>query len=257
MKDYSSNDLEREYGAMFEKLLRYITRLYIREFMPKPEDEKRENAIDWFGGNFSEQLKQIRERVKNNVNLKKTISAMKTVFENADKKVIRILKTQATKQKVILPEIAFRPSQALQNAIKENAALISTIADKHKELIEQAVHRAVAGGANYLEIIEEIKAQTDKSIAYARFVAADQLAKTYGAINMERQLRAGVKGYIWIAKNDRKTRPTHRQAANRFYEWDKEYPNDPRPRDKNGKILHPSQDYRCRCIALPSWGEDL
>lgn len=254
MKDVFSNDLEREYGAMFEKLIRYITRLYAKEFLQEYETSLRENT-DWFSGEFSQRLKKIRERIKSNINFSRTVSAMKSVFEAADRKVMKILQSQAKKAKVVLPEIAFRPSENLKLAIKENVSLISSISEIHQDLIEKAVHRAVAGGANYAEIISEIRAQTNKSIAYARFVAADQLAKTYAAINAERQARAGVPGYIWIAKNDYKTRPSHRQAAGRYYDWAKEAPNDLRPRDKNGKILHPGQDYRCRCIALPSWGD--
>jgi SPP1 gp7 family putative phage head morphogenesis protein len=178
---------------------------------------------------------------------------MQAVFERVDSAIVKDLKKTYDRRKFTVPKVLFKKTPGLAAAIAENVDLIKAIVAKQADLLEKAVADALRKGSDFKTIQEAVMAQSDKGVAYAKFVAADQVAKAYAAINRERQASAGIPGYIWSATNDAKTRPTHRLPSGRFFLWNQTMPNDTRPRDKSGKILHPGEDYRCRCGAIPAF----
>lgn len=58
---------------------------------------------------------------------------------------------------------------------------------------------------------------------------------------------AGIKKYQWYAVKDSKTRPDHRALHGKIFSFD----NPPITDTQTGARNNPSQDFRCRCRALP------
>jgi SPP1 gp7 family putative phage head morphogenesis protein len=249
-------DLETEYSALFEKFIQNLTRQYlaeVSEIMVEERSNMRQNKFSMTS--FADRLKKMRESIQKKPAYKNIFKAMESVFESVDNRVIRGIKQAYSRREFPIPEVLRSKSANLKQAISENVELISGIVGKQSELLEKAVLTAVMKGSDYNTIKRAVMKQSQKGEAYAKFVAADQVAKAQAAINTERQAAAGIPGYIWDSMNDAKTRHTHRLPHGRFFLWNKTMPNDLRPRDKNGKILNPGEDYYCRCGAIPAFDQ--
>jgi len=242
-------NLETQYSLIFDKLIKNLTKQYL-ELLIEEMGDTRTNAQP---ETFAEKLKRIREKMTAKPALKNVLKAMQSVFARVDAQVVKSIKATYSKRNFPIPRTVLVQTPALKQAIAENVALIKGIVNKQAELLEKAVMKALRQGANFSAVREAVLKQSNKGAAYAQFVAQDQVAKAYAAINAERQASAGIPGYIWSATNDNKTRPTHRIPSGRFFLWNQTMPNDTRPRDKSGKILHPGMDYRCRCSAIPAF----
>lgn len=251
-------DLETQYSLIFEKFMQTVSRQYmalLREVMVEERyvENHRWNALDM--RTFADKVKAIREKLKKKPIYKNIFKAMEAVFRTVDGRIVRGIEKTYKQRKFPVPELRAKLPSAFKDAVAENVDLISGIVDKQATLLESAVSKAVKGGSDFKAVQKAVMAQSDKGIEYAKFVAADQVAKAYGAINKERQAASAIPGYIWQSMNDAKTRHTHRRPSGKFFLWGKAMPNDLRPRDKNGKILDPGEDYRCRCEAIPAFDQ--
>lgn len=251
-------DLETQYSVIFAKFVSAIGKEYLallREAMAEEgyNDPARRNGMNM--KNFSDRIAEIRKKMKGKKLFKNIFSAMESVFTTIDRRAVKGIEKayQLRKFPFSREAVLANVPSGLKDAIAENVELIKGIVDKQSQLLERAVLEAVKGGSSYKAVQKAVEAQTDKGKSYAKFVAADQVAKAYGAINQQRQETAGIPGYIWQSMNDSKTRHTHRRPSGKFFLWGKTMPNDTRPRDKNGKILNPGEDYRCRCEAIPAF----
>lgn len=229
--------------------------LLLREVMAEEgyNDPRRRNDMNL--KSFAARIAEIKKRMVSKKLFKNIFTAMESVFKTVDKRVVRSIEKTYEKRKFPFAREAVEANipAGLKDAIAENVDLIKGIVDKQSDLLGQAVLEAVKGGSSYKVIQKAVEAQTDRGKSYAKFVAADQVAKAYADINKQRQEVAGIPGYIWQAMNDAKTRHTHRRPSGKFFLWGKTMPNDTRPRDKAGKILNPGEDYRCRCEAIPAF----
>lgn len=211
----------------------------------------RVNAFDF--RKFTGSLKAIKKKIFKSKAFEDVFKNMTNVFDRIDKKVKKTITKQYKKKKFDIPEQALKASsQQLKDAAELNVALISSIADKHSENLENAVMSAVKGGSNFETVIAEVEKQSTKGRAYAENIARDQVAKTYAAINEERAKATGFPGYEWASTNDGKTRPTHAALDDTFHLW-AEPPlikGEGKQPDRN---LHPGEDYNCRCIAVPAF----
>jgi SPP1 gp7 family putative phage head morphogenesis protein len=79
------------------------------------------------------------------------------------------------------------------------------------------------------------------SMSRADLIARDQVLKLGAAMNMTRQLNAGVTEYLWSGVMDKRERRTHVRMEGRRCSWSS------RPEPLG---YHPGEDYQCRCIAL-------
>ena len=249
-------DLETQYSILFGKFVEGLTKQYmvlVREALAEERENIRMNALNM--QTFADKLREIREKVAKKPAFKNIFKAMRSVFEAIDGRIVKDIKKAYGRRKFPIPKTVAQEPSNLEQAISENVDLIKGIVDKQTKLLETAVVTAIRKGADYKTVHEAVMAQSDKGKNYAKFVAADQVAKAYGAINAERQASSGIPGYIWSSMNDSKTRHSHRLPDGKFFLWNKTMPNDLRPRDASGKILNPGEDYRCRCGAIPAFDQ--
>lgn len=95
-------------------------------------------------------------------------------------------------------------------------------------------------GVRWEELADLIQDRVDITTRHAEFVARDQTLKMNGAINQERQKQAGITKYVWSTSKDDRVRESHDALEGDIFSWDN-------PPD----IGHPSEDYLCRCVAVP------
>lgn len=240
------NDLDTAYSKMFESLMEDISDEYIkllRELLAGKLENARRNATDM--AEFWEKLKAIREKLNTSKILSKPIDAMKSVFETIDKRIVKGIQKQFAARKFNIPKLKPR-TVALDAAVKANVELIKGIKDKQAELLENVVMKAAKGTGSLNDIVKEVQEQSDKGIAYAKFVARDQLSKAHKEMDEERAKDVGFPGYFWECMKDNRTRPSHRAMNGEYVYWDK-------PPLIDGRHLHAGEDYQCRCIRIPGF----
>jgi len=258
------NDLESQYTNQIEILINQINKAFIAELKKTMSDEGVDEAIirqvklNAFKDIY-EKFKKLSDKFRSEYYSNKVIKQMEIIFENADKRVKKMIAKTFKDSKREIPILKLKtPSEALKNSVSENIDLIKTIVDKQVTDLQAAVFKSLRRGFDP-EIIEtEVLKQCDNGLEYAKFVSRDQLAKAHAAINEERQRSAGIDGYIWIVTNDSKARKSHREHHNKFYTWDKppliNFALDNQKRAPEN--LHPGEDYQCRCIGLPAFSHE-
>jgi len=255
-----TDDTETVYVSLFDNLIKFINREYLvllREIIVDEEKEptlpneveQRQNAIEF--SDFRKKVKGITSKVMEKLGKSSIFASVESVFKAVDSRIQRNIVKQYQKQKFPFnPQTFTKDIPSLNDAIKLNVDLIKSIAEKQSLQLEMAVQKAVVQGSQFQIIEEEVMRQTDKGRAYAKFVARDQVAKAYSAINKDRQTSSGFPGYIWICMNDANTRPKHREHHGKFFLWNK--PPEIRP----GVYGNPGEDYQCRCQARPAFGPE-
>jgi SPP1 gp7 family putative phage head morphogenesis protein len=119
-----------------------------------------------------------------------------------------------------------------------------------------AVHDGVTGGRSLKTIADEIMDQTGVHRNKAKFWARDQVSKFFGEATKQRQVQAGIKGYIW--RTDPGARDSHSALEGTYQEWSK--PPQIYRTGKGGLSLvrvHPGEDFNCRCFAEPATGPEM
>lgn len=132
--------------------------------------------------------------------------------------------------------------KALQQFSSENAALITTLSERHINEVRQLVVKGMRQGTTAKELSSLIASKVNgKTKANFRLIARDQIGKLNGQLTMLRQRDVGVTRYIWRTSLDERVRATHRAHEGQVFEWDKA------PHDTG----HPGFDFSCRCYAEP------
>ena len=140
----------------------------------------------------------------------------------------------------------------IEKTIQSNVALIKTIEQEHFDAITKILSDGLQSGEDLASITDKIVHATGVNRSKAEFWARDQSSKFFGAITRERQVAAGIPGYIWRSTGLR-TRDQHIRVSNKFFKW-----TDP-PTIYYGltsRKCHPGEDYNCNCWAEPSLGND-
>lgn len=252
-------DLETQYRKAFGKFMDTLNKQYmllVRELLKDGDGDfvrnvDRRNAFN--RKKFLLKLRKIKEKAIDSKLFKSIFGSMESVMSRIDRKVIKDIKSVFRKKKFFISEERFKgESNQLKNAIELNVDLITTITDKHTENLEKAVMKAVMGGSNFDDVVDEVLKQSKKGKAYAEMVARDQVAKVHASVLQERAEVSGFPGYIWQATNDGKTRISHAVLHDTYHEWQ----NPPLVKGEKGqpdRNLHPGEDFNCRCIAVPAF----
>ena len=260
------DDLESQYTKQIEILITQINKAFISELKKTMREEGVDEAIvrqvkiNGFK-ELLERFKKLSDKFRNPRYQESTFNKMRVLFENADKRIKKVIDKAFKDAKRETPVLKLKkPSAALKVAVGENIELISGIVNAQVDLLQNAVFKSMRRGFD-LEIIEqEVLKQADKGLAYAKFVSRDQLAKAHASMNEERQRGCGIPGYIGSVFKDGKQRASHVEAYdNKFILWDKPPVlnfklDDPMTKRQN-EALHVGKDYQCRCGAIPAWPE--
>lgn len=130
--------------------------------------------------------------------------------------------------------------------ITANVGLIKSIPQQYADKLEVLITNSLQTGQTNDELAKEIKKLGQSTDYRARLIAADQMGKINGQINQARQLSMGVETYDWQDSNDDRVRPLCKSHHGKTFRWDTP--------PKGG---HPGQKIKCRCTALPNYGDIL
>jgi SPP1 gp7 family putative phage head morphogenesis protein len=133
-------------------------------------------------------------------------------------------------------------NSAIEAFSAENAALITTLSQRHIDQVRSLVVEGFRNGTTAKNLSLEIENKVNaKTKANYRLIARDQVNKLNGQLTQLRQRSVGVTRYVWRTSLDERVRPSHRSKEGNTYQWDN-------PPDDTG---HPGNDYQCRCYAEP------
>ena len=134
----------------------------------------------------------------------------------------------------------------LKTSIKENLSYVQNIKDEYYANMQRIIYQGIKKDQSVSDIAEQLQKQIGMTKNRAEFVAVDQTGTIFGQLTARRHQEAGIKRFRWQTSEDEKVRKTHRELADRVFNYD-----DP------PSIGLPGEDYRCRCVATPVFdGED-
>jgi len=143
-----------------------------------------------------------------------------------------------------------------------NYEMIQSDLKKYIGQIDDLTERAVTSGWSASSLAQEILAMDSKiSQGRANFIARDQIGKLNGHISQRRMESAGLSMYEWMTSGDERVRESHRIMDGLLCRWDDPtvYSDDGgktwRDRPSGAVLLHPGDDFQCRCTALAYWQE--
>jgi SPP1 gp7 family putative phage head morphogenesis protein len=120
----------------------------------------------------------------------------------------------------------------------------------------------VTSGWSVSSLAQEILAMDSKiSQGRANFIARDQIGKLNGHISQRRMESAGLSMYEWMTSGDERVRESHRIMDGLLCRWDDPtvYSDDGgktwKDRPSGAVLLHPGDDFQCRCTSLAYWQE--
>ncbi len=126
-----------------------------------------------------------------------------------------------------------------EDYVAQNVSLIKRIPKRLHERIEGLVMNSVGKGQLNIDLGKEIARQVGISERHAKFIARDQLAKYYGAVNKARQQELGVTKFIWRTVNDERVRDSHHELNEQVFSWDD------LPTNERDEEIYPGSDYQC------------
>lgn len=139
-----------------------------------------------------------------------------------------------------------------------NASLIKSVATQFKQEIADTIMTNVQSGERSTNLITQIKDRYHVTQSRAKLIARDQTSKLNGSLVKARSEALGAKTYIWSGTGDERERNSHFVMNGKLCRFDDKtvYSDDDgqtwkKRKQIGGVELHPSEDYQCRCAALP------
>lgn len=131
-------------------------------------------------------------------------------------------------------------TEAVNEAIGANVALIKSIPKQYLDRVELAVLTGLQNGELNKTLADELQKIHNITKNRAELIASDQLAKINSRLSQIRQQRLGITHYTWRTSRDERVRHDHRLRDDKLIAWDN-------PPDDG----HAGQAIRCRCVAEP------
>lgn len=210
--------------------------------------------LDARGGVYSERLGQLEVALTELVKDPRMVRTLTEIATGVD------AHNRAELSRVL--QINLRDDQTLRQYVdqflRDNVRLISSVTTDHLQRMERVVSRATAGQTRVEDLRDEIMATFDVSRSRAALIARDQTLKANADLTQLRQQRVGVTDYIWTTVKDERVRgrPGGKWAGSQSNHWDLDgtrqtWLSPPVTNPVTGERNHPGRDYQCRCIAFP------
>lgn len=129
-------------------------------------------------------------------------------------------------------------SDLMQNAIRENTALISNLSQDAKRRVEQVIFDGFARRKTKAQITREIADAMGISRRRARNIATDQAHKLQSLLTQYRNEQMEIDAYRWRTMRDERVRKAHAAREGKRFAWNKPPPDG-----------HPGYPINCRCSA--------
>ena len=135
-------------------------------------------------------------------------------------------------------------SEAIDEKIRDNIKLITSLPQHAAERVGELARQAVENGTRAETLAKQIAAQGDVAMSRARTIAATEISKTGTALTSARAQAMGSEGYIWRTTRDGNRRPSHAAMEGKFVRWDQ-------PVTLDGMTGHAGEFPNCRCYCEP------
>lgn len=119
--------------------------------------------------------------------------------------------------------------------------------ERFRRKVEAIIANPINEGLHPRALAAKLRKELGVEKRRAELIARDQTLKTYGRLQKERQLSAGIKRYRWVTSRDERVRHRHRDLDNTVHLWSEPPIVDAR----TGRRGHPGEDFQCRCNAAP------
>lgn len=148
----------------------------------------------------------------NQVGEKWAVEMAQKTLKNGDMQVKESLKGLIPEKKweLLGDAIPVNIQQSVKIAIKNNVSLIKSIARQYHERVENAIYSTVNGGGSYKDLAPLIKKAGNMSMGRAKFIANNEVHKTFSAITTRRMANAGITKVEWIHDHPTTPRPYHK-----------------------------------------------
>ncbi len=125
--------------------------------------------------------------------------------------------------------------------VTENVQLVGNMNAQQLGKLETLFLRALRDGSRSAQVRGEVAQIVGvENINRARLIARDQIGKLDGQLTRQKQVEAGIQGYVWRGALDARERPSHVAREGVKFRWDSPPPDG-----------HPGQAIQCRCTAEP------
>ncbi len=125
--------------------------------------------------------------------------------------------------------------------VTENVQLVGNMNAQQLGKLETLFLRALRDGSRSAQVRGEVaQIVGTENINRARLIARDQIGKLDGQLTRQKQVEAGIQGYVWRGALDARERPSHVAREGVKFRWDSPPPDG-----------HPGQAIQCRCTAEP------
>lgn len=257
-----SKQLEVKYRRELDALLRYMLNIALDELR---EPEKVNDALPDYFKSLTAKMNRIFDKLDAiDLFMFANLIASRVVntANNANKERFN---RQASKAFGIDLKGALSSSgKAVQDQLaidrELNASLIKSVATEFKQQISETIMTNVQSGKRSTDLITQIKERYNVSQSRAKLIARDQTSKLNGSLVKARAQAVGSKTYIWSGTRDERNfkRTDHWVMNGKLCRWDDPtvYSDDggetwKKRKQIGGVEAHPSEDYNCRCNALP------
>lgn len=156
----------------------------------------------------------------------------------------------------------FKPEPWLKNQLEifssQNSQLITSLAKTESDRVSNIVFQSLQDGDSYKTIQKKLESTIAVTKRHAKFIARDQTAKLNGSLTRLRMTDLGIDEFIWQTSGDERVRKSHAVLNGKRCKFDS--PNvyfDEKSKkwlskdNINGDKTNPSQNFGCRCLALP------
>lgn len=255
-----SKQLEVRYRRELDALLRYMLEIALSELR---EPEKINDALPDYFRDLTAKMTRIFDRLDalDLASIANSIaSRIVGTANNVNKQ--RFNKKASNTFGIDLQGALVSSGKAVQDQLaidrELNASLIKSVATEFKQEIADTIMTNVQSGERSTNLITQIKERYNVSQSRAKLIARDQTSKLNGSLVKVRAQAVGSKAYTWSGVLDERERPDHVAMQGKLCRWDDAtvYSDDGgetwKKRSAIGGVeLHPSEDYNCRCNALP------
>lgn len=234
--------IEREYQRAIERLITSVTR---------GEDFIRSIAILPPQDNFLI------------LSARRIASAMVTQLQAANARNWREAASKGSRGREIYESIRrdrtgiFRHS--LAEITRENAAMITSIPDRIRAMIEKEMYEMQAEGLRASEVSERLLARVPQiTRSRAELIARTETSKAATALTRVRAQAIGIEWYEWRTSEDQRVRPSHRRMDRVLVRWTD--PPNPERLAHEANVRHGPYNagniWNCRCDSYPLVHED-
>lgn len=244
------NNIEKQFILLYLRFLKKIKSQFIKQLIKAHEKNLQVDGI--------EDIKKIIDKIFKKVSLSQKLkNQIKAIFVQLNKysfnETEKFLNEYKKKNKnffaVQIPVDAPFVETAIDRFTKNNIELLQIAGKEYISEVGDYAQQAFLKGESTKSLTEKYLKFTNQNYNKAEFWAQDQLGNAYSFFTQERQISAGIPGFIWSTSRDNRVRDSHVEANGKFALWSTGLLID-------GVYTFPGRPYRCRCVAIPSFGDE-